>query len=309
MSRARGYIAAYKPHGATATLIGMAQEVLEEYRRHWPLTCRQIFYRLVGAFGYDKTEAAYGRLCHHLANARRAKVIPFGAIRDDGVTTWAMDHYDDVDAFRTRVREMAEDYRRNLLASQCHHIEVWCEAAGMLPQLYRVAERYSVPVYSSSGFDSLTAKHRLASRICNIGKPAVILHLGDFDPSGESIFDVIAEDVEAFVMADRPHDLVTVHFDRVALTADQVQIYNLETAPPKASDSRAKAWAGGTCQLEALAPDQIAELLNDAMLAYFDADLLLADMASAREERNELLRGLLPFYGRTENSSPTGGDE
>src|SRR5919106_6121996 len=144
------------------------------------------------------------------------------------------------------------------MAPQPNHLEVWCEAAGMLPQLVAVAERYSVRCYSSSGFDSLTAKKRLADRICAMGKPAVILHLGDFDPSGESIFETIAEDVAAFVHADRPHGLVTVQFERVALTEEQVELYSLETAPPKASDTRAKSWSGGTCQLEALAPDQIA---------------------------------------------------
>jgi hypothetical protein len=69
MSRARGYIEVYRPHGATRALIEIVIEVLDEYQDHWPLTARQIFYRLVGAFGYDKTEAFYGRLCHHLANA------------------------------------------------------------------------------------------------------------------------------------------------------------------------------------------------------------------------------------------------
>jgi hypothetical protein len=116
--------------------------------------------------------------------------------------TYALDQYADIDAFRARVAHMADDYRRDLMASQPNHLEVWCEAAGMLPQIAHEAEKYSVPCYSSSGFDSLTAKKRLADRICDIGKPTTILHLGDYDPSGEAIFDVIAEDVAAFVEAD-----------------------------------------------------------------------------------------------------------
>ena len=51
-----------------------------------PLTVRQIFYRLVGAHGYDKTEQAYARLGEHLNRARRAGLIEFDAIRDDGIT-------------------------------------------------------------------------------------------------------------------------------------------------------------------------------------------------------------------------------
>jgi hypothetical protein len=109
LTRARGYIEAYRPQRATVELIAMAQEVLEAYRQYWPLTARQVFYRLVGAYGYDKTEAAYGRLCHHLANARRGKRVPFSAIRDDGVTTFNLDHYDGPDAFRARVKRVDQD--------------------------------------------------------------------------------------------------------------------------------------------------------------------------------------------------------
>lgn len=291
--RNRGYIDSYKPNTKTRTLLGQAQAVLDEYRRFWPLTCRQIFYRMVGAHGYDKTEAAYGRLCHHLANARRGKVIPFHAIRDDGVTTWTMDHFDDHDDFLRHVRELGQGYTRNKLAAQDVHLEVWCEAAGLSPQLYRVAEPFSVPVYSSGGFDSLTAKKRLADRICAIQKRAIILQLGDFDPSGVSIFDAVAEDVKTFVLTDRPYGLVSVEFERVALVQDQVDAFDLPTAPAKASDSRSKTWTGGTCQLEALPPDQIADILGAAIKARFDFDQL-ADDQSAQEQDRMLISGLLP---------------
>ncbi len=164
----------------------------------------------------------------------------------------------------------------------------------MILQLAEVAHEYSVQVYSSSGFDSLTAKKRLADRICQVGKPAIILHLGDFDPSGASMFDVIGEDVGKFVLADRPHGMVTAEFRRVALTAEQVKDYGLPTAPAKATDSRAKAWSGETCQLEALAPDQIAELLRDAIEHIVDRDLINLDLEDEAEERTELARLLLP---------------
>lgn len=137
---------------------------------------------------------------------RRAKVIPFYAIRDDGVTTYNMKHFDGEEHFLRHVRELSENYNRNKMAAQPVHVEVWCEAAGTLSQLFRVAERYSIPVSSSGGFDSLTAKKALADRICETGKPTIILYLGDFDPSGQSIFDSVAEDVSAFVETDSVND-------------------------------------------------------------------------------------------------------
>lgn len=291
--RARGYITDYRPQAKTRDLLEQVQTVLDEYRRFWPLTCRQIFYRLVGAHRFDKTEAAYERLCNHLSNARRARVIPFNAIRDDGVTSYSMNHFDDRDAFLYHVRRLGENYTRNKLAGQGIHLEVWCEAAGMLPQLYEVAEPFSVPVYSSGGFDSLTAKKRLADRICRMSKPTVILHLGDRDPSGESIFDSVAEDVTAFVEADRPWATVSADFERIALTVEQVQDYHLPTAPPKVTDTRSKSWTGGTCQLEALPPNVIADILRDAIERHIDPDQLEHDTKLEAHDRM-MISGLLP---------------
>jgi hypothetical protein len=295
--RHRGYIADYKPQVKTLRLLDDVQAVLDEYREYWPLTCRQVYYRLIGAHGYPKTEAFYGKLCHHMANARRGRVIPFDAIRDDGVTTWTMDHFDDEEHFLRHVRQLGQSYKRNKLAGQNVHIEVWCEAAGMLPQLYNVAEPYSIRVYSSGGFDSLTAKKTLADRICANGKPTVVLHLGDFDPSGQSIFDSVAADVSAFVEQDKPWATVSVAFKRVALIARQVRQYDLPTAPPKATDSRSKSWKGGTCQLEALPPDVIADILRQNINGYIDFDQFERDREQeAVDLRN--IAGALPAPGR-----------
>lgn len=291
--RQRGYIPSYRPQSKTLQLLDQALAVLEEYQEYWPLTCRQVFYRLVGAYGYDKTETAYGRLCHHLANARRGKLIPFSAIRDDGVTTMGLDHFEDREDFLRHIREIGEGYTRSKLAGQDLHLEVWCEASGMLPQLANVAEAYSVPVYSSGGFDSLTAKKRLADRICAIEKAAVILHLGDYDPSGLSIFDSVAEDVTAFVTADRPHGLVSVEFERIALTEPQVTAHDLPTAPAKSTDSRSKNWAGGTCQLEALPPDAIAAILKHAIERRIDWAQYHTDIEAEQRDR-VMISGLLP---------------
>jgi hypothetical protein len=291
--RARGYIAAYRPQARTKALLDDVLAVLDEYRDYWPLTCRQVYYRLVGVRGYEKTEAFYATMCHHVANARRARLIDFDAIRDDGVTVVSVGHFDNEDHFRRHVRRLATSYRRNVMASQPRHIEVWCEAAGMILQLSDVAEDYSIDVRSSGGFDSLTAKKAMADRICSIGKPASILHLGDFDPSGLDMFEVVAEDVEAFVLADRPWNDISVTFRRVALTAEQVAHYRLPTAPPKVSDSRSRRWTGETCQLEALTPVQIADLLRGAIEREIDTDLLNNDRILERLERADLSKQLL----------------
>jgi len=267
-------------------------DVLRDYQEYWPLTVRQIFYRLVDSRGYEKTERFYERLCGHLSNARRARVIPFQAMRDDGITVIDPGHYADESDFYRHIHNLANNYERDKLSGQDIHLEVWCEAAGMQPQLARIAERYSASVYSCSGFDSLTAKKNIAERVCTKGKQSVILHLGDYDPSGVAIFEAVAQDVQAFVKADRPHGYCSVEFRRVALTLEQVQQYALPTAPAKSTDSRSKSWEGETCQLEALAPNQIAALLQAAIEQHIDMRLLTTNLALEKEERQRLSRAL-----------------
>ncbi len=93
-------------------------------------------------------------------------MIPFHAIHDD-----------DPDRLFATARAMGGAYRRNKLARQAFNLELHCETAGMQPQLYRVAEPYSIPVYSSGGFDSTTARFELSRRICTSGRYTIILHV------------------------------------------------------------------------------------------------------------------------------------
>ena len=299
--RPKGY-APWKPQKKTARLIMRVKEILKEYEDHLPLTNRQIFYRLVAAYGHPKTENFAKSLNDHLTRARRSGKIPFEHIRDDGISIMAHAHYEDKNAFYKHVHDEGKAYKRDKLDRQGLDIRVYCEAAGMMPQLERVCEPYSIPVYSCSGFDSVTAKHELSEscwrRFVYKGRRTVILHLGDHDPSGESIFnDGLVQDIHAFLAEDVPHkdprDIAG--FERVALTEDQVLRFNLETAPPKDTDSRTANWKGaatGTCQLEALPPDKLAELLEAAIRRRLDMGVYKEDLKAEEEERRRITKAL-----------------
>jgi hypothetical protein len=251
---------------------------------------RQVFYRLVGAYGFEKTEAAYGRLCDYLVRARRARMIEFGALRDDGVSLLQATAYNGVWDFHDETAERARAYRRDRQASQPVRLELWCEASGMIPQLGRVAGAYSVPVFSSgSGFASVPAVRSIVDRAIRRDGETVILHVGDFDPSGVSIFDHLAEDAAAFVREDRTIHTQAVRAVRVALTPEQVDDYDLPTVPPKRTDSRSARWQGGTCQLEALPPDTLAALVREAILAELDEGILETVLELERLDRATLL--------------------
>ena len=60
-ARVRG-LAAWSPHYKTRNILDQVRNILTEYADYLPLTLRQIFYRLVGAYGFPKTEDEYKSL-------------------------------------------------------------------------------------------------------------------------------------------------------------------------------------------------------------------------------------------------------
>src|SRR5262245_45052967 len=119
----------------------------------------------------------------------------------------------------------------------------------MVPQLARVAHPFGVTVMSGGGFDSTTDRHNFAAALAGHDRPTEVLHIGDHDPSGVSMFLAFLEDVEAFTRELGGSAI----FTRLAVTPQQIGEYRLPTAPPKATDRR--PFAGETCQAEALPPD------------------------------------------------------
>lgn len=290
--RPKGYVSWQPTAQKVQVRLEQAESVLEEYADYLPLTLRQIFYRMVGSFGYEKTDNGYNRLCETLVLARRSQRIPFSAIRDDGVVTFSDDWHSGVVDFWNDTGRRIHRYRRDRQVGQAVRVELWCESAGMAPQLARVGDEYSIPVYSAGGFGSLTAVRQVVDRAVTRDVPTVLLHVGDLDPSGESIFSSFVEDVAAFMRDDRVIATQRVDAVRVALTPAQVVEYELPTSPAKVSDSRSASWEGGTAQLEALAPDDLARIVDGAIRSCLDAGVLERQMELERQDVGELWRGL-----------------
>jgi len=97
----------------------------------------------------------------------------------------------------------------------------------MAPQLYHVTEPYGIAVMSAGGFDSLTDKHRLARSWATSGQPTTVLRIGDYDPSGESMFTVLMEDIGAFAGSYGGD----VEFAQVAITPEQARQRGLPYRP------------------------------------------------------------------------------
>jgi hypothetical protein len=232
-----------------------------------------------------KTEQAYKRLVELMNKARRAKLVDMDAIRDDGFTSDRPLFFESVDDFLDVVAGHPRPLGLDRERGQERRLVVWCEGAGMVPQLARVAGPFGIEVCSSGGFDSLTDKHRIGELWR--GRAVTVLHIGDHDPSGAHVFSSLAEDVEAF-SAWYDGD---VEFVRVTVTPEQTALYNLRSAPPKPTDNRRfdgdEAW-----QHEALDPRTLAEIVTQAIEERIDRALYEAVLEDEQKARQEVLSRL-----------------
>ena len=284
-NRPRGFIENWNPRDATRTLVENVSTILDDNADILPLTLRQIFYMLVTGYDYDKTEQAYKRLCETMNKARRAQWISMQKIRDDGLRRETPQGWDSEQQILEVFRSYGSRFRLNRQEGQPTHLMVWCEAAGMLPQLATYCKDFGVPVLSSGGFDSVTTKHNFAYEAADYSE-VEILHIGDHDPSGVHMCSSLDEDLSAFVEVYGGQINVT----RLAVVPFQIAMMDLPTAPPKRTDNR--SFEGRTTQAEAIPPRRLKEIVTDAINERMDHEIYEDVLRREEEIRKSLTEKL-----------------
>lgn len=291
----------WKPTPQAMERIAQVKSVIDA--ANYQVSVRFIFYRLVGNFGYPKTEKDYKNLAELLVKARRAQLISFADIADSdpalaaGASGW------ENRAQFLNFRKSVNSYELHPGLDQPYEIELWSEDAGSVPMLAEITRGLPITIYSTGGFSSVTVTHEIAQRVMSREVPTIFLHIGDYDPSGESIFKSMSQDVGAFISYELGCDwdeetgeTYNAESDdgpdfrpiRVALTREQADMWQLETAPPKASDSRSRNWVGETVQVQAMTEEQMREVVEAAINQYIDWDKIEELRERSEEERDEM---------------------
>lgn len=280
MSGLRGY-APYEPNEATQGLLVQVQSLLDVNNAYLPVSLRQLFYLGVSAYQWPKTEKFYKGLCAKITRARRARIIDFEDIRDDGITEEKPNVWQSENSLLSAIRDTVDAVMIDHMQHQERDVVIWTEGRGLVPMVQQFTRDFYVPVITSGGFDGVTLKREFAERFRS-SREAIVLHVGDYDPSGEVMFRALAEDVEAFGG--------NVEYRRIAVLDEHIDYYNLPTKPPKrGKNTHALSFDDNrTVELEAMPPADLETLLRDALRGVLDMSVVRRAEQDSNDIRDRL---------------------
>jgi hypothetical protein len=276
--------------------------VLEEQREYWPLSDRQIHYRLLGEDAplthaskpdsrYVNNLKSYRSLTDLLARGRINGLIPWRAIED--VTRPTELHkafWNAAQFFRKEFENFLTGYWRNRLQSQPHHIEIVAEKLTVQTILEQVAREHTMPLTISRGMSSLPPKKAIRDRYRMSGKrKLILLVVSDLDPAG----DAIAEDlVKCF---RRDFGIHQIEAYKVALTIEQVEEFSL--TPSMAAKDSSPTYASfvdrygitDAYELEAMDPADLGATLESAIDDVLDINLYNQELAAEEADSARII--------------------
>jgi hypothetical protein len=256
-----------------STIVEATKKILSDYS--YPLTLRQIYYRLVAKGLIPNKRSAYNSLSKWLVKAREEAAIDDTRIEDRSRSVIArVSVYESPDDFVSAAEDwfhnLGSEYHADLWENQDAHVEVWVEKDALSQVVARVASPFRVTVCPSRGYSSYSYIKRMAidGRLSAVDKPIVLLDFRDHDPSGlqmtedlQTRFERYAKDLE-------------IEVKRIALTIDQVKEHNLIPNPTKRADSRSAKYVteyGDQCwELDAIPPDELQGLVTSSIKQHID---------------------------------------
>jgi hypothetical protein len=239
------------------------QEVLQSY--DFALTLRQIYYQLVSRQYIPNRKESYRRLSQLCVKGRDEGILPEDAFADrlreiDKPSSWA-----DLNDFMATVRQA---YRKDVWQDQENYIEIWTEKDALRGVITPVTYAFDVSLLIVRGQVSRTAIYESYERFfakMQEGKNCYLFYFGDFDPSGLSIYNSLVQRLRNYGEGYGNG----IIFQRIALTAEQIEEYHLPQDPAKKSDPSYKSFVAeygdNVVELDSLPPDALRELIKNCI--------------------------------------------
>ncbi|MDR3707485.1 MAG: hypothetical protein P4L33_04235 [Capsulimonadaceae bacterium] len=260
-----------KFQGKTLDVIEAAAVICKEYTdKEYDLSLRQLYYQFVARGLLPNSDANYKRLGDTIKNARLAGLIDWDIIKDRGRETLRNSHWRGPADI---MRSAAHSFRMDTWRAQPNHVQVMVEKQALEGVLEPVCRELDIPFTANKGYSSVSALYETGKelrRAIECGKDVHVLYLGDHDPSGIDMTRDVQKRLSQFAGG-------CVHVIRVALNEDQIARYNPPPNPTKMKDTRAATYIRRfgelSWELDALAPDVLADLVRQNVLPYRDDDL------------------------------------
>jgi hypothetical protein len=251
---------------------------------HGPVTVRGLYYQaeVHNVPGIDKTDNGYTKVQGQVLKLRRNGRLAYRDIAD--ATRW-MRKPTSYDSVEDALAETARTYRKSLWRDNDSRVEVWCEKDALAGVIYPVTSKYDVPLMVARGFSSETFCFE-AVETYDPDKTTYVYNLNDFDRSGRDAANSLKEKLQRFA-AEKG---IKVVFKTLAITPAQVKKYRLPTREPKRKSEADKNWEYDyACELDAMAPDVMRDLIEDAINKHLPQHEL-AVLKVAEESEREILK-------------------
>jgi hypothetical protein len=248
-----------------------------------PMTVRQVFYQATVRGLVEKAESGYAKVQTDLTVMRRAGELPYDWLADN--TRWQRKPRT-FNGVEEALKATAEFYRKSLWADADAYVEIWLEKDALAGVVYPITSMYDVPLMVARGYASLSFLYNAAEYINELDVPTFIYHFGDFDPSGVNA----GEKIEQTLREMAPD--ADIAFERIAVTPEQIEDWDLPTRPTKSSDSRSKTFGEISVELDAIEPNQLRALVLEAIEQHLPQKQFEI-LKAAEESERELLESLI----------------
>jgi hypothetical protein len=263
-----------------------AEFLIDYATEHGPVTVRGLYYQAEVASlpGISKSDKDYAKVQRQVLNLRREGRLAYSDIAD--ATRW-MRKPTTHDSVEAALQATARLYRKNLWLDADDYVEIWDEKDANAGVIYPITSLYDVPLMVTRGFSSETFAYEAIAARNGDPRTYYVYYLGDFDRAGQDAAKSLQEKLERFA-DEEGIDLV---FEQIAVTEKQIADWNLPTREPKRKSAADKKWPHDfACELDAIPPDLLRDLVETYINLHLPQDKLEVLKAAEESERDIITR-------------------
>lgn len=266
-------------------MIGTMNAIITEYQQQgYVLTVRQLYYQCVARGLIENSLRSYKNLASLINDARMAGLLDWNAIEDRTRDFIKRPRWRNG---KSILESAAHSFHLDMWATQERRVYVVIEKEALTGVLEGVCREYDIPLLAARGYPSASVLYDFAqSDLGGEGQNALILHLGDHDPSGIDMSRDLEQRISLFTYGGE------FELRRIALNMDQVEEQNPPPNPAKTTDARfdgyMQKYGDESWELDALSPEYIVTLVREHLDGEIDFDAW-----DARKEEIEAVRAKL----------------